>query len=200
METLENSQVNPLPQTINNNYSDSTTHKTSKRNIIIIILIFVIILLTITAILYLNKSQILPNLQERHTVQANDPRLTNIPKIQNQANKTNFQNYLQIVDDKNLPQNNQSDKNEIYGIFTGFGQNSIQIVNSGGYSTYNLEKNVTVFTYKPATQSANKDVVTLVATPINNSDFFNTSSFGKIIQLLLTSAATQTVKSINLIK
>ncbi len=157
--------------------------------------------------LYPNQLGFLPhksfNIQKNNTnnqLPADNPKFKNYSKLENQATDTQISNYIVLINAKKIPTDNSKYPNEIYGIFSGYDSNYIQIVTYNGIKNFAYTKDLTIQQYGQAEKSATSSATTVKLTQIDKSSFLNQSMFGKILHMAVTLTSPITIQQIYLSK
>lgn len=107
-------------------------------------------------------------------------------------------NYNALINAKKVPLDNSKYPDEIYGIFSGFDNNYIQVVTYNGIKNLAYSKDLAIEKYGQTEKSATSSAVTVGLTQIDKSSFFTQSTFGKILHLSITLTSPITIQQIYL--
>ena len=189
-------------------FSYSTKGGASKKyGIYLLVGIVILIIILLSALLYLNnsgniktatKNQV--NLQKKtqNTLLVNDPKFKNYTKLANQATDAQMTSYVETISQKGIPLDIPEFPEEIYGIFSGFDDKSIQIVTYNGIENLAFAKDLSIQKPEKIEKSATSSAITVGFSKIDNNSFFNQTMFGKILHLTITPTTPETVLQIYL--
>lgn len=194
----------------NNSLKDQATFGTGIAGGILVLFIFFFILnyfniLSLSA-LYPRMFGLLPH-QPFNNVQktelkadllTDNPKFKNYTKLDNQVTDAQMSNYFALINSKEIPLDDAKYPDEIYGIFSGFDNNYIQIVTYNGIKNLAYTKDLTIQKYQQEEKSATQSAVIVGTTQIDKSSFFNQSMFGKILHLSITLTSPKTIQQIYL--
>jgi len=197
-ETVQKPETDYQPEVQSFSYSNSNKSKNKTRKIFAAIILIALVLFLIAAgVIYINNNTINNSVK---SVVTNTQNL-NFTKLSNQADQTKLLAYTQKVAAKNVPLNNPEAKNELYGIFSGFDNNNIQLVTYSGIKNFSLAKNLEILKQATdtATDQATSSAITqgesLSINTIKKDVLFNKNQFGKTLQVIF-SADSKYVQSI----
>ncbi|MCL5019037.1 MAG: hypothetical protein M1426_00965 [Patescibacteria group bacterium] len=129
---------------------------------------------------------------------ADNPKFKNYLKLDNQATDAQMSNYIELISAKKIPIDTPQYPEEIYGIFSGFNNNYIQIVTYNGTKNLPYAKDLFILEQRQAEKSATQSSATIGFNEIDKNILFNNNMFGKILHLSITLTSPETVKQIYL--
>ncbi len=209
MQKVNNKDIDFQPITEGYSYSanggssKNSNSQNKKYGVYLLVGIILLITILLAAFFYLNNSgvnflsQKPLNLQEKNSPTDN-PKFKNYTKLENQATDAQISNYIALIKAKNIPLDDLKYPDEIYGIFSGFDNNYIQIITYSGIRNLSYTKDLYILEQGKAEKSTTSSGVSIGFSRVDNNSFFNQNMFGKTLHLKITPTTPEAILQIYL--